>query len=151
MSEYKGFNIERITWGKYGTSYRYKCGKFIAPRKKDVTDHIDRLLDKQFFLDFDLKKLEKSNVTIHLDPDCLISGKHFKVTFVSANKIIVTGLPFVLKASDIIFIEVNKRIYFNGNCFPEIDISSNLITFFNFIDLKISDEINISIKGVSDN
>lgn len=43
-SDYKGFVIIRECVGRYGTSFRYRCGKYIAPRKKDVINQIDRVL-----------------------------------------------------------------------------------------------------------
>jgi hypothetical protein len=56
---YKGFKIRREIIGKFGTTYRYKCGKFIAPRKKDIISHIDLLLDKKLMLELEFKQLEK--------------------------------------------------------------------------------------------
>jgi hypothetical protein len=57
---YKGYKITRDQIGKYGTSYQYRCGKFIAPRKKDIVFHIDSLLDKKHFLELQLSQLEKA-------------------------------------------------------------------------------------------
>ena len=57
--EYKGFIIEREEVGKYGTLYRYRCGKFIAPRKKDVIAHIDRLFDKKLMNEIEFRQLKK--------------------------------------------------------------------------------------------
>lgn len=59
IMEYRGYIIERESIGKYGTSFQYRCGKFIAPRKKDVTQHIDQLLEKKLRLDIELNQLEK--------------------------------------------------------------------------------------------
>lgn len=59
--EHKGYKIIREQIGKYGTSYQYRCGKFIAPRKKDVIDEIDRLLEKKAFLDIELSVLKKAD------------------------------------------------------------------------------------------
>lgn len=56
--EYKGYKILREQIGKFGTSYQYRCGNFIAPRKKDVVNEIDRLLEKKAFLELELSKLE---------------------------------------------------------------------------------------------
>ena len=56
--EHKGYKIVKEQIGKYGTSYQYRCGKFIAPRKKDVINEIDRLLEKKAFLELELSKLE---------------------------------------------------------------------------------------------
>lgn len=57
--EYKGYKIEREQIGKYGTSFQYRCGKFIAPRKKDITRHIDSLLEKKMMLDIEIAQLQK--------------------------------------------------------------------------------------------
>ena len=57
--EYKGFKIEREGIGRYGTTYRYVCGKFIAPRKKDITNHIDKLIERKYILDLELSQLKK--------------------------------------------------------------------------------------------
>lgn len=56
---HKGFKIEREEVGRYGTTFRYRCGKFIAPRKKDVVEHIDRLLDKKIMIEVEFSQLEK--------------------------------------------------------------------------------------------
>ena len=56
--EHKGYKIVKEQIGKYGTSYQYRCGKFIAPRKKDVINEIDRLLEKKAFLELEISKLE---------------------------------------------------------------------------------------------
>ena len=45
--EYKGYKIEREQIGRHGTSFRYRWGKFIAPRKKDITSHIDNIFEKK--------------------------------------------------------------------------------------------------------
>lgn len=57
--EYKGYKIEREQIGKYGTSFQYRCGKFIAPRKKDIKSHIDNLLEKKMILDIEIAQLQK--------------------------------------------------------------------------------------------
>jgi hypothetical protein len=57
--EYKGYKIEREQIGKYGTSFQYRCGKFIAPRKKDIIMHIDNLLEKKMMLDIEIEQLQK--------------------------------------------------------------------------------------------
>lgn len=57
--EYKGYRIEREQIGKYGTSFQYRCGKYIAPRKKDIIQHIDSLLEKKMMLDIELELLQK--------------------------------------------------------------------------------------------
>lgn len=57
--EYKGFKIQREQIGRYGTTYQYRCGKLIAPRKKDIIAEIDRLLEKQLMLNLELSQLEK--------------------------------------------------------------------------------------------
>lgn len=57
---YKGFIIRKESIGKYGTSVQYRCGKYIAKRKKDVISHIDWLLEKKLFLDLEFKILENS-------------------------------------------------------------------------------------------
>ena len=56
--EHKGYKIVKEQIGKYGTSYQYRCGEFIAPRKKDVINEIDRLLEKKAFLELEISKLE---------------------------------------------------------------------------------------------
>jgi len=55
---YKGFEIEREEVGRYGTTFRYKCGRFIAPRRKDIVEHIDRLLDKKLMINAELAQLK---------------------------------------------------------------------------------------------
>lgn len=57
-SEYKGFVITRECVFRSGTSYYYRSGSFRAPRKKDVTSHIDELLDKRKILEFEIRALE---------------------------------------------------------------------------------------------
>jgi hypothetical protein len=57
--EYKGYKIKREQIGKYGTSFQYRCGKFIAPRKKDIIMHIDNLLEKKMMLDIEIAQLQK--------------------------------------------------------------------------------------------
>jgi len=57
---HKGYKITREQIGKYGTSYQYRCGKFIAPRKKDIVFHIDSLLEKSEFINLQLSQLEKA-------------------------------------------------------------------------------------------
>jgi hypothetical protein len=57
--EYKGYKIVREEIGRYGTSFQYRCGKYIAPRKKDIKQHIDNLLDKKMMLDIELELLQK--------------------------------------------------------------------------------------------
>jgi len=59
MSEYKGFEIEREEVGRYGTTYRYRSGKFIAPRKKDIITHIDKLLDRKLMLNIEFSQLKQ--------------------------------------------------------------------------------------------
>ena len=59
--EYKGYKIEREEIGKYGTSFQYRCGKYIAPRQKDIKQHIDNLLEKKMMLDIELNLLQKIN------------------------------------------------------------------------------------------
>ena len=56
---YKGFKIQREQIGKYGTSFQYRCGKFIAPRRKDVIAQIDRVLERKVMVDIELSQLEK--------------------------------------------------------------------------------------------
>jgi hypothetical protein len=58
--KYKGYKIEREAIGKYGTSFQYRCGKYIAPRQKDIKQHIDNLLDKKIMLDIELNILQKN-------------------------------------------------------------------------------------------
>lgn len=55
-----GYKIVREQIGKYGTSSQYRCGKFIAPRKRDVINEIERLLEKKVFLELELSKLERA-------------------------------------------------------------------------------------------
>ena len=57
--EYKGYKIEGEEIGKYGTSFQYRCGKYIAPRQKDIEQHIDNLLEKKMMLDIELNLLKK--------------------------------------------------------------------------------------------
>lgn len=57
--EYKGYKIEREQIGKYGTSFQYRCGKYIAPLQKDIKQHIDTLLEKKMMLDIELDLLQK--------------------------------------------------------------------------------------------
>ena len=50
--EYKGYKIDY-------TSFQYRCGKYIAPRQKDIEQHIDNLLEKKMMLDIELNLLKK--------------------------------------------------------------------------------------------
>ena len=58
-SIYKGFAIRREAAGKYGNYYRYRCGTFVAPRKKDVMSEIDRLLLEKEHLIIQIARLER--------------------------------------------------------------------------------------------
>ena len=53
-SMFMGFVITRECVGKFGTSFRYRCGKEIAPRRKDIEKIIERVV-------VDLERLESES------------------------------------------------------------------------------------------
>ncbi len=57
--EHKGYKIIREQIGRHGTTYQYRCGKVIVPRKKDVIRHIEDLLEKKSFIEIQISQLEK--------------------------------------------------------------------------------------------
>jgi len=56
---YRGYIVRRYTVGRYVDVYNYRCGKFRAPRKKDVIAHIELLLEKKLSVDSEINLLEK--------------------------------------------------------------------------------------------
>jgi hypothetical protein len=58
---YRDFLIYREDVGRTpGTRYRYVCGRFIAPRLKDVKAHIDALLCRRACLELEIYQLSKT-------------------------------------------------------------------------------------------